>query len=208
MVPPKPPTSSDDSDDCAGTLVGGRWAPRSGALSLTPCRRIRPHGGREKYCHNGGMAFAHHHGGGLPGGPKMAIMAPSGGPLKTAVLQGKSRRVRGSVPFGGSNGLVCLEQRREVLPQGGIALAPHHGVGLPGSDKAMMAPPRGPQKRLLCRGKSVGVHDPRPLGAGMDTSACREKCRRVRGSAPFGCAHELEWLADRLEPVTELIEHA
>jgi hypothetical protein len=35
----------------------------------------------------------------------MAIMAPSGGPL-SARLQGESRRVRGSVPFGGSNGLV------------------------------------------------------------------------------------------------------
>jgi hypothetical protein len=40
------------------------------------------------------MAFAHHHGVGLPGST-MAIMAPSGGPLKTAGVQGKSRRVPG-----------------------------------------------------------------------------------------------------------------
>jgi hypothetical protein len=39
----------------------------------------------------------------------MAIIAPSGGSLKTAGLQGKRRRGRpGSVPFGGSNGLVYL----------------------------------------------------------------------------------------------------
>jgi hypothetical protein len=55
----------------------------------------------------------------------MAMMAPSGGPLKTLVLQGKIRRVPGSVPFGGSNGLACLffAQTREVLPQRGQAFA-------------------------------------------------------------------------------------
>jgi hypothetical protein len=45
---------------------------------------------REKYCHNGGIAFAHHHGVGLPGGSTTAIMAPSGGPLKAAVCRGKA----------------------------------------------------------------------------------------------------------------------
>jgi hypothetical protein len=29
-----------------------------------------PFPGGHKYCHNGGMAFAHHHGVGLPGGPR------------------------------------------------------------------------------------------------------------------------------------------
>jgi hypothetical protein len=41
-------------------------------------------------------------------GSKKAIMAPFGGPLKTGVLQGKSPQGPGSVPFGDSNGLVCL----------------------------------------------------------------------------------------------------
>jgi hypothetical protein len=41
-------------------------------------------------------------------GSTTAIVAPSGGPLKTASLQGKSRGVRGSVPFGGRHGLECL----------------------------------------------------------------------------------------------------
>jgi hypothetical protein len=45
----------------------------------------------------------------------MAMMAPSGGPLKTACLQGKSRKVRGSVPFGDSDRLVCLPSD---LPEG------------------------------------------------------------------------------------------
>ena len=62
---------------------------------------------RDKYCHNGGMAFAHHHGVGFTGST-MAIMAPAGGPLKMAGVQEKSRRVRGSAPFGGRNGLECL----------------------------------------------------------------------------------------------------
>ena len=61
----------------------------------------------EKYCHNGGMAS-----------PTITASAclgvqerdhgPSGGPLKTASLQGKSRTVWGSVPFGGRDGLECL----------------------------------------------------------------------------------------------------
>jgi hypothetical protein len=38
----------------------------------------------------------------------MAIMAPSGGPLKTFGLQGRRPQGPGSVPFGGSNGHVCL----------------------------------------------------------------------------------------------------
>jgi hypothetical protein len=43
----------------------------------------------------------------------MAIMAPSGGPLKTVGLQGKRLQGPGSVPFGGSNGHVCLKATSE-----------------------------------------------------------------------------------------------
>jgi hypothetical protein len=60
---------------------------------------------RDKYCRNGGTAFAQPPRVGFTGST-MAIMAPSGGPLKTVGLQGKRQRVRGSVPFGGRNGLV------------------------------------------------------------------------------------------------------
>src|SRR5215216_7689700 len=38
----------------------------------------------------------------------MPAIAPSGGPPKTAGLRGKTAGSRGSVPFGDSNGLVCL----------------------------------------------------------------------------------------------------
>jgi hypothetical protein len=79
---------------------------------------------RDKYCHNGGMAFAQHHGVGFTGST-MAIMAPAGGPLKMAGLQEKSRRVRGSAPFGGRNGLECLSRREKYCHNGGMAFAPH-----------------------------------------------------------------------------------
>jgi len=59
----------------------------------------------------------------------MAIMAPFGGPLKMADLQGKSRRVRGSVPFGGRNGLVCLLRREKYCHNGGMALRAQVGMG-------------------------------------------------------------------------------
>ena len=63
---------------------------------------------RDKYCHKRGHRLRPPARRRLAWGSKNAIMAPSGGPLKTSGLQGKSRRVRGSMPFGGSNGLVCL----------------------------------------------------------------------------------------------------
>jgi hypothetical protein len=76
-----------------------------------------------KYCHKGGMAFAHHHGVGLPGST-VAIMAPSRGPLKTAGLQGKSRGCPGFAPFGGRDGLVCLfHGGHKYRHNGGMALA-------------------------------------------------------------------------------------
>jgi hypothetical protein len=62
----------------------------------------------DEYCHNGRMALAHQHPA-AGSGSKKAIMAPSGGPLKVGGLQGKSPQGPGSVPFGGSNGLVCLD---------------------------------------------------------------------------------------------------
>ena len=56
-------------------------------------------------------------------------MDPSGGPLRTVVLHGKCRRVQGSMPFGGSDGLVCLfaffRRREKYCHNGGMALAPN-----------------------------------------------------------------------------------
>jgi hypothetical protein len=66
----------------------------------------------------------------------MAIMAPSGGPLKMDGLQGKSRRGLGvralwrqraaHLPF-------C--RRKKYYPNGGRGLRPHHGVGFPGGPR-------------------------------------------------------------------------
>jgi hypothetical protein len=48
-------------------------------------------------------------------GSNMAIMAPSGAPLETGVLQGKIPQGPGSAPFGGSNGLVPLRANGQVV---------------------------------------------------------------------------------------------
>jgi hypothetical protein len=70
------------------------------------------------------MALAHHYSLGSMAGSTMAIVAPSGGPLKTASLQGKRPRVRGSAPFGGRNGLVCLFlAQKKYCHNGGMASA-------------------------------------------------------------------------------------
>jgi hypothetical protein len=70
------------------------------------------------------------------------IIAPPAVPPETVVLQGKSRRGPGSVPFGGSDGLVCLSRRAQVLPQRG------HGL-------RSQLPHRRNRRQL-------GVHDRRP----------------------------------------------
>ena len=71
-------------------------------------------------------------------------MAISGGPLKTAGLQGKRRRVRGSVPFGGRNGHIWLASRRaKYCHNEGMALAPHQAVATEIADERR-ATPEGP----------------------------------------------------------------
>jgi hypothetical protein len=97
--------------------------------------------GHEKYCHNGGMALAHHHGGLAAGVPARGVRdrhhGPRRGPQEAAYLQGKMLGCPRFAPFGGSDGLVCLFlQTREVLPQRG------HGLRTP---TALAA--RGPRWR-------------------------------------------------------------
>jgi hypothetical protein len=60
--------------NCQGSMILALWGQ--------PCARLAP-SRREKYWPNGGIAFAHHHGVGLPGGPRWGSWPPSGGPLKT-----------------------------------------------------------------------------------------------------------------------------
>jgi hypothetical protein len=40
---------------------------------------------------------------------------------------------------------------------------------------AMMAPGRGPQEAIYLQGRRLGVHDPRPLGAGMASPASSQR---------------------------------
>jgi hypothetical protein len=54
---------------------------------------------------------------------------------------------------------------------GGMAFAPEQAAAGSGSKMAMMAPARGPQEATYLQGKRHGVHDPRPLGAGMASPA-------------------------------------
>jgi hypothetical protein len=90
-------------------IVGRRWSTvwrgsrmaKKGSVAALPASVCR----LDKYCRNGGMAFAHHHGVGLPG-----VHDGDHGPfrrsLENATLQGEKPQGPGSVPFGGSNGLV------------------------------------------------------------------------------------------------------
>jgi hypothetical protein len=59
----------------------------------------------------------------LAWGPRRRSWPLPAAPLKTVGLQGKSFGGPGSAPFGGSDGVVCLPHRKEVLPQRGMTFA-------------------------------------------------------------------------------------
>jgi hypothetical protein len=79
---------------------------------------------RDKYCHNGGMAFA-------PGSASACLGVHDGdhGPFRrspeNSPFAGEKPQGLGSVPFGGSDGLVCLflHGGRKYCHNGGRAFA-------------------------------------------------------------------------------------
>jgi hypothetical protein len=110
----------------------------------------------EKYCHNGGMAFAPEQAA-AGSGSKKVIIAPSGGPSKAAVCREKARRVRGPRPLGQQWTRLHLPQTGEVLPERGHGLRPPiEASASQGSKMAMMAPVAVPRKLSICREKGLG----------------------------------------------------
>src|SRR5215208_5050024 len=133
----------------------------------------------------------------------MAIMAPSGGPLKTVGLQGKRPQGPGSVPFGGSNGHVCLFfcSSQEVLPQRGHGLRPYPAAAGLGSNSAMMGPLERSAEMAASQGKSGRVRGPRPLGAGMDSSAFFRAAKSAATTGAFAATFGSETIIVRLHPI-------
>jgi hypothetical protein len=76
-----------------------------------PLARIRSH---DKYCHNGGMAFAHHQDVGLPR-VHDGDHCPFRRSPKNAWLQENGRRVQGSVPLGAAMDSSAFARRRRRL---------------------------------------------------------------------------------------------
>jgi hypothetical protein len=129
---------------------------------------------RDKYCHKRGHRLRPPARRRLAWGSKNAIMAPSGGPLKTAGLQGKSRRVRGSVPFGGSNGLVCLSSRLKYWRNGAWPSPASTAVAGSGSKMGSWPPPAVPRKGLFAGERYRG---PRFAPLGGSDALVRLPCR-------------------------------
>jgi hypothetical protein len=88
----------------------------------------------------------------------VAIMALSDGPVKTAGLQGKARRVRGPFPWGAAMDSSAY-QRAQVLPQRGYGVRsqPASCVGAPGGSTRAINGPLPPQKVPLCRENAAGL---------------------------------------------------
>ena len=140
--------------------------------------RLPSLGRRQKYCHNGAWASPQSPASACLGSTT-AMVAPSGGPLKTAGLQGRCCRVRESVPFGGSNGLVCLfHGGHRYCHNGGMAFSRLYGGGL-GRPRASRRPwgPRTPSRP--------------PSRPARKAPGCRVKMLWSMGSAPFGGSDEI-----------------
>jgi hypothetical protein len=90
VVPRGQPVQIAFADDLTGAAsVFGRASPKPsiGAFWGQGCTRQSLPLSREKYCHNGGMAFARK---AAPGpGAEGAMIAPSRGSLETALMQGE-----------------------------------------------------------------------------------------------------------------------
>jgi hypothetical protein len=153
-------------------MHAGSPSPERGIRTFGDINPGSPFHGGHRYCHNGGMVFSRLYGGGLdrprasrrPWGPRTPSRPPSRPPRKAP-------------------GCRVGPQTGEVLPERGHGLrSPIEASASQGSKMAMMAPVAVPRKVSICRGKGLGVHDPRPLGAWMDSSASRE-----RSTATTGC---------------------
>jgi len=131
-----------------GVVASGSVARQ--AARLTPL--WLPVSRRRKYCHGGGMAFAHHHGVAWQGST-MAIIAPSGGPSEMAGLQGKSRRVRGPRPLGQQ--WTRLPLTRQVLSRRGHGLRP---LISDGDRPASRGAPLGRHRRRLALAHDLAKH--------------------------------------------------
>jgi hypothetical protein len=59
-----------------------------------------------------------------------------------------------------------------------MAFAPRSGVGLLGVQDGDHGPSARPVEKAGLQGKSSGVRDPRPLGAGMGSSAFFRRCTK------------------------------
>jgi len=111
MIPPSwvPRGGRHAGENDAGSGIRAFWGQGCTRQSLPLSR--------EKYCHNGGMAFARN---AAPGpGAEGAMIAPSRGSLETALMQGKRCGVRDSRPLGAEmdSSASYFLHSREVLPQ-------------------------------------------------------------------------------------------
>ena len=143
---------------------------RLGMVSLP--RRLSK---RDKYCRNGGMAFAHHQASACLG-----VHDGDHGPfrwsLEMAGLQGKSRRGRGPCPLGAAIDSSALAAARSTAPQRGHRLSPRsrrasRGGCRPEGPRSRSWPPMWFPRSCPFAGKRFGDRDSHPLGAAMDSSA-------------------------------------
>jgi hypothetical protein len=109
-------------------------------------------------------------------GSTTAIMAPSGGPLKTVRFAGKKPQDPGGpLPLGAAMDSSAFADAKKYCHNGGIAFAPHHGRRLArGSMNGDHGPlRRSPENGRFAGRKAGGSRGPCLLGAAIDSSACR-----------------------------------
>jgi len=125
-------------------------------------------------CHNGGKPFASSLTA-ASSGSKMAIMAPSGGPLKLPVCRGKAAGSAVQALWGQQWTRLASSSQRSTATTGAWPSPAHHGVGLA----------RGPRWRSC------------PFRRSPETAGVQGKSRESAGSVPpFGGTNGLVCLTE------------
>jgi hypothetical protein len=129
---------------------------------------------RDKYCHNGGMAFA-------PGSASACLGVHDGdhGPFRrspeNSPFAGEKPQGLGSVPFGGSDGLVCLRR----VPSACLAKYCHNGAWVT-SARSPSGPKQSTQGARV--GQRLARHSMRRFTSGTEFLHPKRACpaHRVR----------------------------
>jgi hypothetical protein len=146
---------------------------------------------REKYCHNGGITVAHHHGGLAAAGagqrgPRSPSWPPSWFPKKAPVCRGKAAGSGGPRPLGAAmDSSGFFHSRAKYCHNGGMAFADQRRHPAAGSREPAAADEAVPVDSLAS-GQGAVIVVAVPLSALSEVFHLQAKATRDSDSRPLG----------------------